>query len=123
MSIGQRFSFDSTGFHAEVAHGGDGTILTSRVFRGEDASHCRFVDLSTVPAGSTIGTHTHERDNHELYVIVAGRGLMELDGEVFEVGPGDVVLNGPGETHGLRNISETELRLVVVEVEAKAPRA
>ena len=123
MTIGQRFSFDSAGFHAEVAHDGHGTILTSRVFRGGGASHCRFVDLSTVPAGSEIGTHTHERDNHELYVIVSGRGLMELDGEVFEVGPGDVVLNGPGGTHGLKNISETELRLVVVEVEAKARRA
>ena len=45
---------------------------------------------------------------------------MELDGEVFEVGPGDVVMNRPGGTHGLKNVSGAELRLVVVEVAAKA---
>jgi mannose-6-phosphate isomerase-like protein (cupin superfamily) len=120
MSAGQRFSFAGQGFRAEVAHGGRGPILTSRVFQGRDVSHCRFVDLSVVPPGSEIGAHTHDYDNHELYVIVAGRGLMELDGEVFEVGPGDVVMNRPGGTHGLKNVSGTELRLVVVEVAAKA---
>jgi len=113
MRIGQRFSFDSAGFHAEVAHDGHGTILTSRVFRGDDASHCRFVDLSTVPAGSAIGTHTHERDNHELYVIVAGRGLMELDGEVFEVGPGDAVLTRPGSSHGLKQVGKEDLVILI----------
>lgn len=82
MSKGQHFSFDAPGFHAEVAHGGHGRILTSRVFRGGEASHCHFVDLTVVPAGPEIGPHTHERDNHELYLIVSGRGAMV----VVEVG-------------------------------------
>ena len=119
MSDEQRFSFAGTTFESVVAHGGARAILTRRVFQGGDASHCRFVDLSVVPGGADIGVHTHERDNHELYVVVAGRGRMYLDGEEFEVGPGDVVVNRPGGTHGLRNIADTELRLVVVEVAAK----
>ena len=82
-------------------------------------SHCHFVDLTRVPPGSDIGIHTHERDNQELYVIVAGRGLMHVDGKDLEVGPGDVVMNRRGGTHGLKNVSETELRLVVIEVGTK----
>jgi mannose-6-phosphate isomerase-like protein (cupin superfamily) len=119
MSKGQRFSFDDPGFRSEVAHGGPGRIRTSRVFRGGEVSHCHFVDLTVVPAGSQIGSHTHEHDNHELYVIVSGRGRMELDGEIFDVGPGDVVMNQPGGTHGLKNVSGADLRIVVVEVGVK----
>ena len=119
MSKGQCFSFDGPGFRSEVAHGGPGRIRTSRVFRGGEVSHCHFVDLTVVPAGSEIGGHTHEHDNHELYVIVSGCGRMELDGEIFDVGAGDVIMNQPGGTHGLKNVSDADLRIVVVEVGAK----
>jgi len=44
---------------------------------------------------------------------------MKLDGQEFEVGPGHVILNGPGGTHGLRNIGDEELRIVVIEVDAR----
>jgi mannose-6-phosphate isomerase-like protein (cupin superfamily) len=116
----QRFSFAGTSFDAVIAHGGGAPILTRRVFEGRDASRCRFVDLTVVPRGADIGVHTHETDNHELYVVIEGRGRMHLDGEEFEVGPGDVIMNRPGGTHGLRNLGEGELKLVVVEVTAKA---
>jgi len=42
--------------------------------------------------------------------------MMMLDGREFEVGPGDVVLNQPGGTHGLLNVGDEELRIVVIEV-------
>ena len=119
MNGHQCFSFGAPGFESQVAHGGTAPILTRRIFRGDDASPCRFVDLSVLPGGADIGLHTHGFDNHELYVIVAGHGRMHLDGEDFDVGPGDVIVNRPGGTHGLRNVSGTELRLVVVEVAAK----
>jgi mannose-6-phosphate isomerase-like protein (cupin superfamily) len=45
---------------------------------------------------------------------------MELDGRIFDVGPGDVVMNQPGGTHGLKNVSDADLRIVVVEVGVKA---
>jgi mannose-6-phosphate isomerase-like protein (cupin superfamily) len=42
--------------------------------------------------------------------------MMYLDGEEFEVEPGHVIVNRPGGTHGLKNIGNSELKLVVVEV-------
>jgi quercetin dioxygenase-like cupin family protein len=42
--------------------------------------------------------------------------MMCLEEKEFEVEPGHVIVNRPGGTHGLRNISDTDLKLVVFEV-------
>jgi mannose-6-phosphate isomerase-like protein (cupin superfamily) len=39
---------------------------------------------------------------------------MRVDDETSEVGPGDGVLTKNGSSHGLENIGETDLRLIVV---------
>ena len=79
----------------------------------------RFIDLSVLGPGADIGRHTHQPDNEELYVVVSGKGLMTLDDREFEVGPGHVIVNRPGGTHGLKNIGAEELRIVVIEVESR----
>jgi mannose-6-phosphate isomerase-like protein (cupin superfamily) len=72
--------------------------------------------LVRVPAGADIGLHTHAPDNEEMYIIVSGVGRMHVDGQEFIVGAGDVIVNRPGGSHGLVNVGETTLDLVVVEV-------
>ena len=111
------YNFEDCSFERVRAHGGAREISFARVLARSRGS-IRFIDLSVLGPGADIGCHTHSRDNEELYVIVSGKGLMTLDGEEFEVGPGDVVLNRPGGTHGLRNIAGEELRIVVIEVES-----
>jgi mannose-6-phosphate isomerase-like protein (cupin superfamily) len=99
-----------------VAHGGEGRIGFLRVFDRHDfASPLHFVDYAVLPPGASIGRHTHGRDE-ELYLVLAGTGTMHLDGREFRVGPGSVILNRAGGTHGLRNDSDQEIRLFVVEV-------
>jgi mannose-6-phosphate isomerase-like protein (cupin superfamily) len=111
-----RFAFTDGGFEDVVAHGGRGRIAAARVLQQPPYAGATFVDLVVVPPGGSIGLHTHDRDNEEIYVIVEGRGTMQVDGETFGVGPGDVVVNRPGGTHGLDNTGSAPLRLVVVEV-------
>jgi mannose-6-phosphate isomerase-like protein (cupin superfamily) len=118
QSGGRRYRFDACTFERVRAHGGLNEISFARVL-SRSQGPLRFVDLSVLPPRSDIGCHTHEPDNEELYIVVAGRGLMTLDGQEFEVGPGHVILNGPGGTHGLRNIGDEELRIVVIEVDAR----
>ena len=75
------------------------------------------------PPGAEIGVHTHANDNEEIYVIVGGSGVMYLDGDLFMVGAGDVVINAPGGTHGLRNTSDADLKLIVIEIPATSAEA
>ena len=116
MAKGQYFSFDDCAFQRVVAHEGVGLIATQRVLDGPPATACDFVDLTVVPSGSTIGLHTHGLGDEEFYVVISGTGEMYLDGRAFLVGPGDVIRNRPGGTHGLRNTGPEDLRLVVIQV-------
>ena len=116
-----RFSFDSVSFQRVSAHGGCEPILFCRAREGTARTAFNFVDLAIVPSGADIGRHTHGLDNEETYIVVSGRGRMEADGEVFEVSPGDVIVNPPGGTHALFNPGPAELRLVVVELKTTAP--
>ena len=45
--------------------------------------------------GSAIGYHMQRED--EIYYVLSGRGMMTIDGKEFEVGPGDAVLDAPGQ--------------------------
>lgn len=113
----RHYRFARCRFRRVRAHGGEREISFARVLE-RAGGPLRFIDLSVLAPGSDIGWHTHTDDNEELYVVVEGSGLMSLDGEEFEVQPGDVILNRPGGSHGLKNTGKGELRIVVIEVEA-----
>ena len=46
---------------------------------------------ATVAAGASTQRHHHAR-TEEIYIVVAGSGRMEVEGEEREIGPGDAVL-------------------------------
>lgn len=116
MGYKRHYSFATQNFKKESAHGGRSTILTKRAFQNLEATNCNFIDLTIVPPRAEIGVHTHQLNNEELYIIISGEGKMFTDGEEFDVSSGDVVFNRPGGTHGLRNTSKTEMKLVVIEI-------
>ena len=64
-----------------------------------------------VAPGEATALHRH-RQSEELYHIVAGRGLMQLGNERFEVAAGDTVCIPPGVAHCIDNTGDTELRLL-----------
>ncbi len=113
---GWHVGFGTASLRSQFAHGGDSPILCDRVLEHGALSACRFVDLVEVPVGAEIGLHTHEDEAEELYVIICGAGSMQLDGNDLVVAGGDVVVNRPGGTHGLRNTGTEPLKLVVIEV-------
>jgi mannose-6-phosphate isomerase-like protein (cupin superfamily) len=116
------FSFSDEPLAEVVAHDGAGCVRTTRVISHGDRSGFRFVDLTEIPPGSSVGVHTHGREDAEVYVIVSGHGRMRLESREFEVGPGDVIMNVPGGTHGLVNIGTEPLRMVVLDVDAPPDR-
>jgi len=46
---------------------------------------------ASLPSGGATQWHYH-RASEEIYFILEGRGIMELDGDKREIGPGDAVL-------------------------------
>jgi mannose-6-phosphate isomerase-like protein (cupin superfamily) len=99
-----------------ASHGGKGEILFHRVFPGAAfQGPVNFVDYAVLPPGTSIGIHTHGKDE-EIYLVLEGEGVMHLDGKEFPVRPGHVILNGPGGTHGLENTGDEVLKLYVIEV-------
>ena len=61
--------------------------------------------------GSAIGYHVQKED--EIYYVLSGRGLMTVDGKEFEVGPGDAVLTRPGSSHGLKQVGQEDLVILI----------
>ncbi|RPJ34758.1 MAG: cupin domain-containing protein [Verrucomicrobiaceae bacterium] len=56
---------------------------------------------ATLPAGGQTQRHYHKL-SEEIYYLLAGRGVMEIDGESREVGPGDAILIPAGAWHQIR---------------------
>jgi mannose-6-phosphate isomerase-like protein (cupin superfamily) len=63
-------------------------------------------------AGSSIGYHVQRED--EIYYVIAGTGVMKMNGDSFRVGPGDAVLTRPGSSHGLRPEGENDLTILIM---------
>jgi len=73
------------------------------------------VEWARIPAGGVSGEHLHTR-TEEVYVLLAGRGEVTLDGRPYPVAAGDAVLTGLGTRHGLRNVGDTALEWLVIEM-------
>lgn len=79
----------------------DGSTIRSLL----DLSNAPVVNQSlaeaTLPAGGETERHYH-KVSEELYYLLAGSGLMEIDGTTREVVPGDAILIPPGAWHQIR---------------------
>jgi mannose-6-phosphate isomerase-like protein (cupin superfamily) len=74
-----------------------------------------FVDVTIVPAGSTIGSHAHN-GTEEIYIILSGTPLVEIDGESRRLTSGDVAVVRSGGSHSLTNDTSHDVRIGVVQV-------
>ena len=56
---------------------------------------------ASLPIGGSTERHYH-KVSEELYYVLEGTGVMEIDGEAREVGPGDAILSPAGAWHEIR---------------------
>ena len=105
----------------EREHEGEGPIHFRRLLTKEDfGSPIDFIDLTTIPPGSSIGLHEHH-SNEEAYLILAGNPLIEAGSEKRRLAIGDVVVVHSGEAHSLINDTETDVQIFVIQVRLKEP--
>jgi mannose-6-phosphate isomerase-like protein (cupin superfamily) len=64
-----------------------------------------------LPAGAATTPHYHPAAE-EIYYLLEGRGRMQIEDDVREVGPGDAVAIPPGARHQIATIGATPLRFL-----------
>ena len=70
--------------------------------------------------GAAIGYHPQKED--EVYYILSGEGVMQMNGKEFPVKPGDAILTRPGSSHGLKQMGKDDLTLIIVYEKQPAAR-
>jgi mannose-6-phosphate isomerase-like protein (cupin superfamily) len=66
---------------------------------------------ATLAPGQSTQRHFHA-ESEEIYFVLEGAGVMELDGERRRVAPGQAVLIPPGAWHEIRAGEEAPLRFL-----------
>ena len=66
---------------------------------------------ASLPAGGSTQRHYHAR-TEEIYVLLEGSGVMEIDGDRRHVVPGDAILIQPGAWHEIHADADAALRFL-----------
>ncbi len=97
------------------AEGGASVPYTRILGQGELSSDFRWLDLCIVKPEAEISFHGHRIDD-EIYFILQGHGVQRVNDQEATVGPGDAILLRCGGSHGLRNESDEELHVLVIDL-------
>lgn len=88
----------------------DGSTIRSILDRTNAPVEKQSLAEAALPPGGATERHYHG-ESEELYFILEGSGMMEIDGENRAVGPGDAVLIPPGAWHQI-TAGEQDLRFL-----------
>lgn len=78
----------------------------------------RLFGISIIPPGGSIGQHTHSGD-FETYYILKGKARVNDNGDIQELGPGDMTHCKDGDFHSIENIGDCDLEYVAVILYSK----
>ena len=93
--------------------------LRGKVFGGQavGATASEFSFQTLVPGQDSGFLHTH-KTHEELYFILRGEGLYQVDGEIFPVGEGSVIRVSPNGKRALKNTGSENLTMLCVQYKA-----
>ncbi len=98
----------------ENMRGGSGEIRIRHYFKQEEiTAPCRLCAELVLPPGSSIGMHEHAGED-EVYIVLKGKGIIDLSGKETEVEAGDAILTGRGASHSIRNTGDIDLVITAV---------
>lgn len=94
--------------------GGKGSINVEHISEPDDLYGMgKLLARTVIPAGCSIGKHYHNGD-FEVYYFTKGKGLLDDNGEIVQVGPGDMMMCKDGDYHAIENIGEEDLEYIAV---------
>jgi mannose-6-phosphate isomerase-like protein (cupin superfamily) len=71
-------------------------------------------EVIVVPRGE-IPCHSHDFTD-EIFYIINNSAIMIVNNKEFEVNPGDMIYVDKNESHGFRNESEKEFKMIVFKI-------
>ena len=93
----------------EKMRGGNGDVKFQNIFNPDEImGKCRLFSQITLEPGCSIGAHVHDQEE-EIYYILSGTGTVNDNGVVKNVGPGDAIKTGDGESHSISNNGDVPL--------------
>ncbi len=96
---------------AENCHGGNGALECFSLLDGLGSQKIPFIHRDIMPAGVSIGDHTHTA-NEEVYYLLSGKGILTYDGEAYDMEAGDISVCLVGHSHGF--LATEDCVLIVV---------
>ncbi|NLE24026.1 MAG: cupin domain-containing protein [Clostridiaceae bacterium] len=98
----------------EKMRGGNGDVKMQSIFDADEMmGKCRLFSQITLEPGCSIGSHVHDQEE-EVYYILSGTGTVDDNGVLKNVGPGDAVKTGGGESHSITNNGDVPLVFMAV---------
>jgi mannose-6-phosphate isomerase-like protein (cupin superfamily) len=91
--------------------GPDGGIIRELAASRNSSARRQSLAEATIPVGGAVAEHFHNT-TEEFYYILSGTGLMKIEDELREVGPGDTVIIIPGKRHKITNSGQVPLVLL-----------
>jgi mannose-6-phosphate isomerase-like protein (cupin superfamily) len=82
----------------------DGSQIRSILDRANAPVQNQSLAEASLPAAGQTDRHYHQL-SEEFYLVLEGRGLMEVAGEAREVAAGDAVLIPPGAWHQMKALT------------------
>ncbi len=87
----------------------DNSNFRQVIFTGQKSQYV----VMNIPPGGEIGEETHEHVEQTLY-FYDGHGEAILNGEVFPIHPGDVVVVTPHTKHNFKNTGDIPMKVATV---------
>ncbi|MCC6477429.1 cupin domain-containing protein [bacterium] len=92
---------------------GDGTILRELLHPDKEPLELRYsLAHAKLKVGET--SYLHTLSVSEVYYILRGKGLMEVNAERAEVGPGDTIYIPPGAKQRITSLGPEELEFLCI---------
>lgn len=82
----------------------DGSTIRSLLDRANAPVSNQSLAEASLPAGTATDRH-HHKLSEEFYYLLEGEGVMEINGEVRDVGPGDAILIPAGAWHSIQALT------------------
>lgn len=98
---------------------GGGVVVPGKVFVGSDlqTTGAELSFQSMVPGQDTGFLHTHKH-HEELYFILSGEGLFQVDDEQISISEGSIVRVSPDGKRALKNTGTTPLVMLCIQYQS-----